>query len=290
MPSSASLDHDCRLVADAEPPLARFEPTPTSPLDDTEQPRRRPAAAGARHLVFVPCTSLADAIVDDRVRGRPCDRGESGRGASVRWRAPERVDSAAGRSEACVFASRAGEGLTAAVWKLPLRPTNANTAPSNEFGLLFSVLRGAPATIVLPWIASEFPRPPTGCRSEPVSSADESSHFNSSASTSPGGGRVRYIFRQTYFREALQHLIDQPGWITAFLQSTARVACGPIPLAPPSPFVSASAVSATPCSFSVSAARQLLTANGWNVVRGGTTTCLEAGDGSRPVRRWYQAR
>ncbi len=104
-------------------------------------------------------------------------------------------------------------------------------------------------------------------------------NFNSSASTSPGGGRVRYIFRQTYFREALQHLIDQPGWITAFLQSTARVACGPIPLAPPSPFVSASAVSATPCSFSVSAARQLLTANGWNVVRGGTTTCQKPGTG-----------
>ena len=44
-------------------------------------------------------------------------------------------------------------------------------------------------------------------------------NFNSSASTSPGGEPVRYVLRQTYFREALQHLVDQPGWIKAFLEA-----------------------------------------------------------------------
>ena len=104
-------------------------------------------------------------------------------------------------------------------------------------------------------------------------------NFNSNASSSPRGGPVRYIFRQTYFREALQHLMDQPGWIKAFLASTARPTCGPIPLAPSSSLVNASAISISPCAFSVSAARQLLAANGWNVMRGGTTTCVKPGTG-----------
>jgi peptide/nickel transport system substrate-binding protein len=38
-------------------------------------------------------------------------------------------------------------------------------------------------------------------------------NFMSSAKTSPGGEPVRFIFRQLYFRQAFQHLIDQEGWI-----------------------------------------------------------------------------
>ncbi len=105
-------------------------------------------------------------------------------------------------------------------------------------------------------------------------------NFNSSASTSPGGEPVRYVLRQTYFREAFQHLVDQPGWIRAFLEDTSRPTCGPIPLAPPSPLVNTTAISTSQCAFSVSAARQLLTANGWHVMPGGTTTCLKPGTGS----------
>jgi len=81
------------------------------------------------------------------------------------------------------------------------------------------------------------------------------------------------VFRQLYFRQAFQHLIDQNGWIHAFLSDTAIPTCGPVPLAPPSPLVNPSAVSVAPCSFSVSDAKQLLTAHGWKVVPGGTTTC-----------------
>jgi peptide/nickel transport system substrate-binding protein len=105
-------------------------------------------------------------------------------------------------------------------------------------------------------------------------------NLNSSATTSPGGEPVRYIFRQTYFRRAFQHLVDQQGWITAFFLGSANPTCGPIPLAPPSPLVNAAAVSASPCAFSVAAAGQLLTANGWNVVPGGQTTCVKPGPGA----------
>ena len=55
----------------------------------------------------------------------------------------------------------------------------------------------------------------------------------------PEGGP---IFRQPYFRQALQHLIDQPGWIHAFLHDTANPTYGPIPLSPPSPLVERRAI------------------------------------------------
>jgi peptide/nickel transport system substrate-binding protein len=98
-------------------------------------------------------------------------------------------------------------------------------------------------------------------------------NLNSNASTSPGGEPVRYIFRQTYFRNAFQHLVDQNGWIHAFLYNTANPTCGPIPFAPPSPLVNTAAIPFSPCSFSPSTAKQLLTSHGWKVVPGGTTTC-----------------
>jgi peptide/nickel transport system substrate-binding protein len=105
-------------------------------------------------------------------------------------------------------------------------------------------------------------------------------NFNSSATTSPGGEPVRYVFRQAYFRRAFQHLVDQQGWITAFFLGSANPTCGPIPLSPPSPLVNAAALSTRPCEFSVAAAGQLLSANGWNVVPGGTTTCVRPGTGA----------
>jgi peptide/nickel transport system substrate-binding protein len=97
--------------------------------------------------------------------------------------------------------------------------------------------------------------------------------MNSSAKTSPGGEPVRFILRQAYFRNALQHLVDQNGWIHAFLHNTAIPTCGPIPFAPPSPLVDTSSIPISPCSFSPSTAKQELSSHGWKVVPNGTTTC-----------------
>jgi peptide/nickel transport system substrate-binding protein len=85
--------------------------------------------------------------------------------------------------------------------------------------------------------------------------------------------KVGPIFKQLYFRQALQHLIDQPGWIHAFLHDTANPTYGPIPLSPPSPLVNTVTLSTNPYPFSVSAAKQLLSSHGWKVAPGGTTTC-----------------
>jgi peptide/nickel transport system substrate-binding protein len=96
-----------------------------------------------------------------------------------------------------------------------------------------------------------------------------------STTTSPGGEPIRYVFQQTYFRQAFQHLVDQPGWINAFLHNTAIETCGPVPTSPKSPLVNTAAVSSTPCTFSTSEASQILSSHGWKVVPGGTTTCTD---------------
>jgi len=84
------------------------------------------------------------------------------------------------------------------------------------------------------------------------------------------------IFSQLYFRQAFQHLIDQPGWIAAFTDHTAIQTTTPIPAAPPTPLASVSATS-NPLPFSIAAARRLLVSNGWKVVAGGVTTCVKPG-------------
>jgi peptide/nickel transport system substrate-binding protein len=98
-------------------------------------------------------------------------------------------------------------------------------------------------------------------------------NFNSNATTSPGSEPVRFIFQQAYFREAMQHLIDQNGWIAAYLNHTASPTCGPVPLAPPSPLVNTKAISLAPCTYDVSTSSNLLASHGWKVAANGTTTC-----------------
>jgi peptide/nickel transport system substrate-binding protein len=99
-------------------------------------------------------------------------------------------------------------------------------------------------------------------------------NFNSNA-PEPGGGKFGYLVRQLYFRQAIQRLVDQTGWIHAFLDNTADPTYTSIPLAPPSPLVDSNAIATNPYPFSVAAAKQLLASHGWKVVPGGTTTCQD---------------
>lgn len=88
--------------------------------------------------------------------------------------------------------------------------------------------------------------------------------------------RAGPIFRQLYFRQAFQHLVDQQGWIHAFLHDTAIPTYGPVPVSPPSPLASVNA-SMNPYPFSTSAAAAILSSHGWKVEPNGTTTCEHAG-------------
>ncbi len=150
---------------------------------------------------------------------------------------------------------------------------------------VIAVRAGGPSLVTIANVPAENAHAVTGLTAEGYVDNKAASYsfaflplnFNSSASTAPGGEPVRYIFRQAYFRQAMQHLVDQGAWIKAFFQGRARPECGPIPLAPPSPLANPSAFSASSCAFSVPTARRMLTANGWKVAPGGTTTCVRPG-------------
>jgi peptide/nickel transport system substrate-binding protein len=84
------------------------------------------------------------------------------------------------------------------------------------------------------------------------------------------------IVKQLYVRQAMQHLINQTGYISAFLHGYGNPTYGPVPLVPSSTYVS-SAQKANPYPYDPSAATSLLTAHGWHVVKGGTDVCTRPG-------------
>lgn len=86
------------------------------------------------------------------------------------------------------------------------------------------------------------------------------------------------IFRQLYFRQAFQHLVDQPGWIHAYYHGLGVPTYSPVPASPPNPYSDAKAA-VNPYPFSVPAAKKLLAAHGWTIVPGGTSSCARPGSG-----------
>ncbi|MGH3217329.1 MAG: ABC transporter substrate-binding protein, partial [Streptosporangiaceae bacterium] len=91
-------------------------------------------------------------------------------------------------------------------------------------------------------------------------------------------GDFNNIINQLYVRQALAHLEDEQGWITAFMHGAGAGAYGPIPAYPQSPYLPADAAT-DPYPFSVSDAVSLLKSHGWTVTPGGTDTCTSAGTG-----------
>ncbi len=86
------------------------------------------------------------------------------------------------------------------------------------------------------------------------------------------------LFKQLYFRQALQHLVDQPAWITSFLKGYAVPSYSPVPLAPANPFADANSKT-NPYPYSVTAAKNLLTSHGFKLVNG-VMTCESPGTGA----------
>ncbi len=80
------------------------------------------------------------------------------------------------------------------------------------------------------------------------------------------------VFRQLYFRQAFQHLVDQPLDVKVAYHGYGYPTYGPVPLKPANPWVTG-AESHNPYPFSVAAAKALLSAHGWKVVPGGVDTC-----------------
>ncbi len=87
------------------------------------------------------------------------------------------------------------------------------------------------------------------------------------------------IVNQLYFRQAMAHVEDQQGYISAFMYGAGDPAYGPIPAYPQSPYLPRDAAT-NPYPFNVQDAISILKAHGWTVNPGGTDVCSAAGSGA----------
>ncbi len=93
-------------------------------------------------------------------------------------------------------------------------------------------------------------------------------NFNSTSNN----GQTGKIFRQLYFRQAMQMLVDQPLYINKLFKGYAVATNGPVPVLPPNNFVT-TYVKGTPYPYNPSKAIKLLKSHGWDVKPGGVSTC-----------------
>jgi peptide/nickel transport system substrate-binding protein len=74
-------------------------------------------------------------------------------------------------------------------------------------------------------------------------------------------------------------LVDQVGINQAYYSGAGYPTCGPVPTQPPNTFADARA-KACPNAYDPAKAVSLLTAHGWHVAKGGTSTCERPGTGA----------
>jgi peptide/nickel transport system substrate-binding protein len=93
--------------------------------------------------------------------------------------------------------------------------------------------------------------------------------------TSPAVGP---IFKQLYFRQAFQSLINQPQYIKDFYDGIGSVDNGPLPPYPlHSPYASRLETSGQLYPYNPSHAVQLLQSHGWKINPGGVSVCVDSG-------------
>jgi peptide/nickel transport system substrate-binding protein len=149
-------------------------------------------------------------------------------------------------------------------------PFTADSAVFNE------VRSGGPSALTIANLPAQYVPQLSTVESEGYTDNTASSYSVNYFPLNENNPKVGPIFKQLYFRQAFDHLVDQDGWASAFLHNTAVPTYGPVPTAPASPLVSG--VSATaPFPFSTADAAKLLTSNGWKVVPGGSTSCIKPG-------------
>jgi peptide/nickel transport system substrate-binding protein len=97
-------------------------------------------------------------------------------------------------------------------------------------------------------------------------------NFNSTGD----GGNAGSIYKQLYFRQAVQYLVDQPLYNNKIFKGYSVGTYGPVPSQPPNSFVS-TLVEDNPYPYNPGKAVTLLKEHGWKVVPGGTSTCQTPG-------------
>ena len=97
-------------------------------------------------------------------------------------------------------------------------------------------------------------------------------------STLGAGGHAGSVFKQLYFRQALQELINEPGMIQTYFKGYGVPTYGPAPVYPKNTFAAGAELKPNgPYPFSEANAIALLKANGWTVKPAGTSTCAKPG-------------
>jgi peptide/nickel transport system substrate-binding protein len=87
------------------------------------------------------------------------------------------------------------------------------------------------------------------------------------------------IFQQLYFRQALQHLVNEPEYISDIFHGYAVPTYGPVPVAPKNQWASKQE-SHNSYPYDVKAAKELLIDHGWSTPsNGGVARCLRTGSG-----------
>jgi peptide/nickel transport system substrate-binding protein len=97
-------------------------------------------------------------------------------------------------------------------------------------------------------------------------------YFPENFNSNGDGGNAGPIFKQLYFRQALQDLVDQTGIIHSYQKGYGVPTYGPVPIYPKNSFVSPTEAK-NQYPYSLPAARYLLTAHGWTVHAGGISVC-----------------
>jgi peptide/nickel transport system substrate-binding protein len=90
------------------------------------------------------------------------------------------------------------------------------------------------------------------------------------------------IFKQQYFRQAFEYLVNQAGIIQGALHGYGIVSTGPVGDAPSTDYLSPQAKRGDPFPYNLQKARNLLKNHGWSVDAGGVTQCevpAECGQG-----------
>jgi peptide/nickel transport system substrate-binding protein len=96
-------------------------------------------------------------------------------------------------------------------------------------------------------------------------------NFNSQGSN----GLAGKVFKQAYFRQAFQMLVNQPAYIQKVFKGYGVPTYGPVPVCPKNSFATA-AETKTPFAYNPAKAKQLLAQHGWTVKPGGTSVCSVA--------------
>jgi peptide/nickel transport system substrate-binding protein len=85
------------------------------------------------------------------------------------------------------------------------------------------------------------------------------------------------IFKQLYFRQALQYEMNQAAIISGPLRGYGAFTVGPVAATPATKWLSSQGRAGDPYPYNPTKAKQLLTSHGWTVVPNGTSTCAKPG-------------